>query len=466
MEKRAKNLLKNTTILGLGTFFTKVISFLLVPIITRIISTNEYGFFDLSYTYITLLVPILTLGIGEGIFRFLIDAKSDNEKKKIISSSLMFLIISILIPICFILLNNIFRIIDSYTFLLIVVFLILEIIFDTLGKVLRGNEQINNYTISNILFFLGILIGILVFLFYFKMKINGVFLAYIFGDLMSITFMVIKSHLYKIFSFKSFEKKLLKSILKYSLPLIINGISWWIISVSDRTVTSIFCGLSLTGIYAIANKIPSLIQTFYNVFHISWLENASKTIKDEDSGEYYNYVFNKMYNMLVSITVMLFSSNFIFFNFIFSKNYYSASLHSPILVLATFFMMLGNYFGGIYVAKKDTKKQGQTVFMSAIINLLTDLLLIKFIGLFAASISTLIAYFFLYIVRKKDINKTIEIKLSSENRLLNILVLYFFVSCYFNIKILNFANLLLSMILFLKFNSKLVIKILKRHEKI
>ena len=468
MKNREERLLKNTTILSFGTLCTKAMMFVLIPILTRLVSTEEYGLFDLIYTYITLLVPVLTIGISDGTFRFLLDSKNNDEKGKIISNVFMAEILEFVFLLFLVLIGKIVFNYDFFLVILVFIYLVSEILFDFFGKILRGLKKIQYFTISNILFVVGICIGTYIFVYLLKLNLYGILLSYIIGDVISNVFMFIFGKIYSYLKKIKFDLIFLKKIINYSYPLIFAGISWWIISVSDRTVTTIFCGLSLTGIYAIANKIPSLVQTFYNVFQLSWLENASETINDKDREEYYNKVYNTMFVILCSISVLLLGTNFIFFDYFFSNDYYEAIYHSPILILATLFNMLGNFFGGIYVAKMQTKRQGGTVFFAAIINLFVDLCLIHFVGLYAASISTLVSYVALYLIRYFDIKRDLKISLSKNNKLLFVVLIYFFTCCYFNIFAIKIINLMIAIAFFITLNKNKFMTILRkvvRHER-
>ena len=53
----------------------------------------------------------------------------------------------------------------------------------------------------------------------------------------------------------------LKEIIKYSVPLIPNMISWWIVSASDRTIISTVLGVAQNGIYSAANKFSGVFTT-------------------------------------------------------------------------------------------------------------------------------------------------------------------------------------------------------------
>ena len=63
MKKDYKYLLKNVGLLALSNFGSKILVFLLVPLYTRMLTTEEYGTFDLYVSTITLLIPILSLNI-------------------------------------------------------------------------------------------------------------------------------------------------------------------------------------------------------------------------------------------------------------------------------------------------------------------------------------------------------------------------------------------------------------------
>ena len=58
---RYRYLLKNIGLLTLSSFATKLLSFFLVPLYTNILSTTEYGTYDLFNTTIGVLLPILII---------------------------------------------------------------------------------------------------------------------------------------------------------------------------------------------------------------------------------------------------------------------------------------------------------------------------------------------------------------------------------------------------------------------
>ena len=70
---RKKQFAKNTIILSIGTFGSKVFTFFLLPLYTAVLATEDYGNVDVLQSVIQLLVPIATLQLSVAVFRFLID---------------------------------------------------------------------------------------------------------------------------------------------------------------------------------------------------------------------------------------------------------------------------------------------------------------------------------------------------------------------------------------------------------
>ena len=85
---KSSYLIKNMGILTISNFSSKILVFLLVPLYTSVLSTKEYGTYDLAVSTATLLYPILTLNIVDAVMRFLMDKESD--KKAIIDRFKLF----------------------------------------------------------------------------------------------------------------------------------------------------------------------------------------------------------------------------------------------------------------------------------------------------------------------------------------------------------------------------------------
>ena len=112
-------------------------------------------------------------------------------------------------------------------------------------------------------------------------------------------------NLFKSIKFSVHDRKLLKEMMKYSIPLIPSEIGHWVISVSDRLIITFFLGSSFNGLYAISAKFPTLIVSIYNLFNMSWQETVSLHIKDADINDYISKTFSNVLNLFSSAVALL-----------------------------------------------------------------------------------------------------------------------------------------------------------------
>ena len=95
MIEKIKYLFKNVGILTISQFSSKILIFFLLPLYTNVLSTEQYGVYDLSVTVVELLYPILTINIIDAVMRFLLDKKYENTD--VISVSFKYVFLSILL---------------------------------------------------------------------------------------------------------------------------------------------------------------------------------------------------------------------------------------------------------------------------------------------------------------------------------------------------------------------------------
>ena len=116
---REKSLFKNTIIITIGKICTQLITFLLLPLYTGILTTAEYGTVDLLNTLVSLCLPIITLQIEQAVFRELLEVRNKEQEIKDIISSAIFTVIvqSIIFLILFVIVAPAFKNVYKYFFL-------------------------------------------------------------------------------------------------------------------------------------------------------------------------------------------------------------------------------------------------------------------------------------------------------------------------------------------------------------
>lgn len=439
-------LMKNTIIIFCGKVCTQLISFFLLPLYTGYLSTNDYGIFDLITTYVTLLVPIITLELEMSIFRYLVDSRGKSkETKKLISNDFFILLLALTI---FTIIYIIFTCFISIKFRWLI---LIDIIICTLSgnflQVARGFGRTLDYSISCIITGAFTIVSNIFLITVLHLGANGMIISMALANGLGALYLFVRLRLYRLINFKFVDKHLIKEMYRYSIPLVPNGISWWIVNVSDRSIISWILGASSNGIYAVSNKFPTILSSLLGVFNLSWSESTALHINSPDRDEFFSDICNTATKFFTSLGVGMIACMPFIFPILINSKYNAAYDQIPILVLGAVFNVTVCLYSGIYIAKKMTKKVASVTVLGAIINILVNLLFIKKIGLFAASISTAIAYFTMMVYRHLDLKKYVHIKYEKGLLIKTILIFTFSIILYYqNSFILNIINLVVVII--------------------
>lgn len=431
---REGSLVKNTLVLSIGTVFPKLASFVVLPILTGCLTKSEYGTYDLITVLCSLFLPAVTLQIQTAAFRFLIEKKDDSvSKKKIISNILLFLV-----PVSLVALIILVLLLYEYSFAtrsLICMYFFFDLFFGVCGQIARGLQNNKVYAEASIVSSLSNLVFVVVFVYMLRWGLNGTLICMCVSMLTPTVVMIIQLRMWQYIDVRLFDKKVLKELLNYSWPMVPNSMSMWVMNASDRLVISAFLGIEANAIYAVAKKIPNIVTIAQSTFTMAWQESASLASEDKDSEEYYSKMYDTVFSMMAGIMAFITACMPLLFKILIRGDYDEAYYQMPILIMGMFFFSIASYLGGVYVAKKETKSVGFTTLIAATINLVTNLMMVKFIGVYAASISTLLSYIFLAFYRMYNIQKFTKIryKMSKIIAVIAVLIAISACSCIRNI---------------------------------
>ena len=459
MNKK-KELVINTLIIALGKISTQFISFLLLPLYTTHLSTDAFGLVDLAVTYIALLAPVITIQLEMAAFRFLIDARgSKDQKSTVISSILRLLGLLLAAFIMGYLFVDIF--IDISFGHLVVLGIVTTVVSNMLLQFARGLGENVHFAIGGVIAGVTTIVLNVILIVGFQMGAGGMLTAMAVANAVCAIYLFVALRLYEYIDFNKKEDGISVKLLKYSMPLVPNGISWWLISAADRTIISILLGLSANGIFAIAYKFPIIFTSFFSIFGLSWTESASMHIDSKDRNKFFSEIINASIQLFGSLGLILIASVPLAFNVLIDTKYNEAYLYIPILIIGAFFNAIVGLYSAIYIAKKLTKQVANSSMIAALISITLTLVFTYFIGLYAAAIATAVAYLAMSIYRHYDVKKYVTI--TYEKNIFIILgMLYAFtmVLYYYNNLIGNIVNIVVIMATVLLLN-KSIVKVLK-----
>lgn len=412
MRANNKELIKKTAIITIGNASTKLISFLLLPFYTYILSTEEYGTYDLLHTYIYLLVPILSLQLDQAVFKLLVESRrcSEDQKTYVTTTTLFMVVQAGIHCLVFVIISRFWE----YEYLTYMAGMIIAttLLYCT-QQMVRGINKTGLYAAAGVISSSLGLLGNIVLLTKFDMRVDGLFLAGIISSSLATVFLWLTSGLHRYIDIKRFSKKTLKTELEFGIPLVPNELAWWVIHASDRTIVSFILGVAQNGIIAVSQKFSSAYITVYNIFNMSWTESVILHIKDDDGEEYISDTINKVTSLFFSIALgVIVIMPFVFSLFV-NENYSQAYYLIPAYMIAGVVDICLGMISAVFVARSQTKYIASTTVLAAVINIVVHLVLISFIGVFAAPISTIVGYSTILIIRYRKIRKESRIRFSS-----------------------------------------------------
>ena len=409
MDKKTYSELKrNTIIIAISNLGSKAISFILAPLYSYYMTTAEYGTMDLITTTVGLLFPFVCIDIFEATFRFANDQKYN--EKTVLSTSLfiwggenIIIWVSVLI----------FAILYKFSLIILVCIFSasLDSIYQILAQFARGRGKMKIFALSGIVNSIVLLFLNIIFMIFLSYGLNGWIISFVVAKLLAVWYLSISINIFENVKIKYIDKTFLKEAIKFCLPLMPSASMWWIMNASDRYIISFYLGVSATGIYAVANKIPVILSVFENVFYQSWQTTAINTMNTEDRDKVYSLVFLKYFQILTVgvIAILLFLKPLIIY--LFAKEYHYAWISAPILLICVMFHALAGNLGTLYTVFKNTTGALKTSAIGAGVNIILNLLFIKFFGMNAAAWTTLAAYIVVLIIRWYDISKNVQLKI-------------------------------------------------------
>lgn len=407
---RKTELAKNTAILTIGKLCTQCISFFLLPLYTAILSTDEYGTFDLLVTYSALLLPLVNWQLDQGLFRFMLDYRGDKKEEGKLFTTLLCssAFQSIVYLLVYLIVAPHLHIENAYFLLLYVILLVFTALF---LQFVRGLGESVKYTVASFISASTTTILNVVALVFLKMGLQGLFVSTLSAQVATLIYLIFASRCWKYISVKNIHPSIFRRVGAYSIPLIPNNLAWWVVNASDRTIIAHFLTTAANGIYSVANKFPNVFISFYNILNLSWTETVSLHYGDEDRDEFLTDTMTSLFKLFAAACFGIVACMPFVFPLMVNTKYNAAYNQILILMYAMLFRVLVGLYSCVYVAQKNAKKIAYTSISAAIINIVVDLILINKIQVFAASISTLVAFLSMFIIRYIDVNKTVHMRI-------------------------------------------------------
>lgn len=453
-----KKLASNTIIFAIGTFSSKVLSFLLMPFVTRMMGTGDYGAADLVQQTANVLIPIVFLQINSACLRFALDKAADKKDvftvgiRTTLKGFVVFLLFAY--PISLIKIND-FNLGDYI--ILIYVFVLVSGTRQLCQQFVRGCGHVKTFAVDGILATATTLLFNLLFLGPLHWGVTGYIVAIIASDACSILFFFATQKLWRFVKIKGVDKTTKFDMLKYSVPLMPTIILWWIINVSDRYMITYFIDSSANGLYTAASKIPNFIIMFSSIFIDAWQLSAVDEYDNEGKADFFTKVF-RVYSggVFAAASGLILACQFIT-RILVADSYYDSWQYVPILIISTTMSCFVNFLASVYMAEKKSVMAMVTAVSGAAANVVLNLVLIPKFGAYGAAIATVISFVVVFITRGLNTRKYVKMDFKLPVILceLVILIAQCAVMVYFRSGVLMYAveGVLFAVMLLINFKS-------------
>lgn len=405
-NSKYKKLASNTVLFAISNFGSKLLSFILVPVYTFILTTEEYGTADLIFATCTILLYIFSLAIAEGTMRFTMAGEYDSPK--VLSNSVL---IALTMSVVLLLVIPLFSFIDIFASNIKIMYFIvvMQIFYGVITQFARGNDQVRIFAEAGILQTAGVLLCNIVLLVVLRLGVKGYLVSYALGFGISTIYAAVRIKAWRLCKISLIDKQYIRELLLYSMPMIATGLSWWILNASDKYVITWFLGSGANGVYTVAHKIPTIVTVFAAFFNSAWQLSAINEQENGNDTAFYNNVF-----CMYSSMVLLGASGLILIvryalPLLISEGYYEAVSYVPLLVFACVFQVFANFYGGFNLAYRKTKNLFWNSLFAAAVNLVLNILLTPVMGMYGTALSTVIGCALMWGLRIYDVAKNMNL---------------------------------------------------------
>ena len=405
-----KSFVKRIGLIGVTNFLVALNTLLLIPILTKNLSANDYGIWVQVLTTFYLITSVANLGFPYTLIRFV---SAENEKNKIQNSfySMAFFLV------LFALLISVITFIFSKGIALslfngnedVVKIISFLIFFGTINSLLIdffvAIGQMKKYSFL-LLFQTYLMLGLVSYLALSGYDITILTIGFLVSQIIICVLMC--GLVYKEIGFKIPEFDKIKEYLNFSLPIIPNNLSTWIVESSDKYVIALVLGTSFVAYYSPGYTIGMTILLFSTPLSIILSSILPKYYEEGRIDEIMQFIYYSLkYFLLIAIPlffILLFLSKPILLILTTNEIAINGYLITPFVALSA--ILFGSYgiIMNLILLEKKTKIIGGIWTIAALISLL-NILFVPYFGILAAAIITLFSYLTAFLISIKYTKK-------------------------------------------------------------
>ena len=398
-------LLGNTLVFALGGLAVKAVSLVLMPLYTTALTAGEYGTAELLNSAIEIVLPLLSLGVVEALYRFSID--DDVAKDELFANSLLVLgggIVGTGVLCAFAgVVWGAEHVVSFFVLFCSVCF------FKATTQLARGLGHVRRYVVYGLINAVAMVIATYLLLFRAHLGVDGYLWSFTIGYLVGGMVAFLGSAEYRLLVPFRADRVLLRRMLVYSLPLVPNLLSWWLVSVSGRYVVLWGSGVVAAGLFTAASKMPALVNIVASVFQQAWQYSTAREIGSPDRGAFFGAVLRGYSLATLSAAGLVIALNRPISRLMLQAEFSEGWRYVPLLMLVASFGVISIFFESFYQALKNSGVLMASTMLGAVVNVVLAVVLVPFMGPWGAGLAGAVAYALVLVVRAHDLRRRIDL---------------------------------------------------------
>lgn len=405
MLDKIKELTKDTALYGISTIVGRFLGFILVPFYTNVFSPTDFGIQSYIYAFLAFANIVYIYGMDAAFMKYATVEESD--KRKVYSTGYIFVTVTTLLFSIFLVLIHQWLAdkadLSDYSYILLYVIGILFL--DTATLIPFSNLRLERKALKFALIkIINILINVglnFILILKYKFGIEAIFISNLAASIFS--FVTLIPDIYRNLEF-TINKFYLKKMLFFGLTYLPASVAAMIVQVIDVPIVRALTNEATLGIYRANYKLGIFMMLFVSMFQYAWQPFFLTNAKEENAKKIFSKVLSLflIFSSFMWIILSLFIDNIASFQFyhgrsMIGKEYLTGIYIVPIILLSYIFHGLYiNFIAGIYLEEK-TKYLPAITGIGALINIVSNFILVPVIGIFGGAISTLFSYIFMSI---------------------------------------------------------------------
>ncbi len=407
--------IKSSIIFFVGTVLSKLISVVMLPLYTSYIPTDDMGYYDLSLTYVTIATSLLFIDIWVAILRYMYDGGDNSEDKKasIIKSGFVIFLVSSGLYLA--VAGCIAAFFEVKGILWITLYGLTHNLCTLFAYCTRGYGKNMDFSISGIINTCTNILCNIICIVYLSMGFEALYISGIIGYLAQVIYLSIRTSTMKAVFCGRFDKAVMSGMFKYSLPLCVNSVSYWLLTSFNRTIVNVVYGDSVSGLFAIGSKFGMLINLVTTCFTLAWQDlsfSAENEMDAHEKGRFYSKACNS-YGLVLGVGMMLLLPVVkLMFPILVHESYAESENTIPLFLGVAIISAISTFIGNVFYAIKDTKSIFYSMVAAAALNLAIGYPLIVKFGMNGANIAVVLGYTLNIAIRGIILKKKLRFSLS------------------------------------------------------